>query len=96
MLNTDIILMVGLPASGKSLITNDYLKLGYTILSLDKKTMSTATETATLDREMKKGNKVVIDNTNTTILTRSKFIDFAKKNNFTFLQWLRILIKLLN
>jgi len=83
MLKTDIILMVGLPASGKSLITQNYEKLGYTTLSLDKKTMSCATETATLDREIKKGNKVIIDNTNATSLTRSKFIDFAKKNNLT-------------
>lgn len=83
MLNTNIILMVGLPASGKSLITKEYEKLGYTIISCDKKTMTCATETASLDREIKKNSKVVIDNTNTTLLTRGKFIDFAKKNDFT-------------
>ena len=83
MLSTDIILMVGLPASGKSLIVEDYEKLGYTILSLDKKTMFSATETASLDKEVKKGNKVVIDNTNITLDIRKKFIDFAKNNNLT-------------
>lgn len=83
MLKSDIILMVGLPASGKSSIAENYEKAGYTILSLDKKIMSSATETATLEKEIKKGNKVVVDNTNTTILVRSKFIDFAKKNNLT-------------
>ena len=83
MLKTDIILMMGLPASGKSSITQKYEELGYVVLSLDKKTMSSATETATLDREIEKGNKVVIDNTNTTIVVRKKFIDCAKKHNLT-------------
>jgi D-glycero-D-manno-heptose 1,7-bisphosphate phosphatase len=75
--------MVGLPASGKSQITQDYEKLGYVTISLDKKTMASATETFSLEQQTKKGNKVVIDNTNTTLVTRQKFIDFAKKNNLT-------------
>ena len=75
--------MVGLPASGKSSLVTKYEELGYVTLSLDKKTMSTATETATLAREIKKGNKVVIDNTNTTSEKRKIFIDFAKNNNLT-------------
>ena len=83
MLETDIILMVGLPASGKSTLVKQYENLGYVILSRDKKTMSTATETASLNKEIKKGNKVVIDNTNTLLDTREKFIDFAKNNDLT-------------
>ena len=75
--------MVGLPASGKSSLVTKYEELGYVTLSLDKKTMSTATETATLAREIKKGNKVVIDNTNTTAEKRKIFIDFAKNNSLT-------------
>jgi len=82
MLSTNIILMVGLPASGKSLITKEYENLGYKIISLDKKTMHSATETTTLEREIK-NNKIVVDNTNTTLETRKVFIDFAKNNNFT-------------
>lgn len=83
MLSTNIVLMAGLPASGKSTITEKYAELGYTVLSLDKKSMTCATETASLDREIKKGNKVVIDNTNTLLLTRMKFVDYAKSNNLT-------------
>ncbi len=83
MLSTDIILMAGLPASGKSSIVKDYEKLGYITLSLDKKTMFSASETATLDKEVKKRNKVIIDNTNTVLTNRKKFIDFAKANNLT-------------
>jgi D-glycero-D-manno-heptose 1,7-bisphosphate phosphatase len=83
MLTTKIILMVGLPASGKSLLTNEYEKLGYTTLSLDKKTMFSATDTAALDKELKRSDKVIIDNTNTTLVTRKKFIDYAKNNNLT-------------
>jgi len=83
MLKTDIVVMMGLPASGKSSITKKYEELGYIVLSLDKKTMSSATETAALNREIEKGNKVIIDNTNTTLITRKKFIDCAKTNNLT-------------
>ena len=83
MISTNIVLMVGLPASGKSLLVQEYEKLGYSVLSLDKKTMFSATETATLDKELKKSDKIVIDNTNITLDIRKKFIDFAKTNNLT-------------
>lgn len=83
MLKTNIILMVGLPASGKSTIVKQYENLGYVAISRDKKTMSTATETASLTKEIKKGNNVIIDNTNTLLSTRKIFIDFAKNNNLT-------------
>ena len=83
MLSTDIILMVGLPASGKSSLVTKYEELGYITLSFDKKTMFSATETASLAKEVKKGNKVIIDNTNTTAEKRKIFIDFAKNSNLT-------------
>lgn len=83
MLSNDIILMAGLPASGKSQISKQYEELGYKILSLDKKTMYIAGDTAVVEKEIKNGNKVVIDNTNTVAVTRKKFIDFAKSNNLT-------------
>jgi D-glycero-D-manno-heptose 1,7-bisphosphate phosphatase len=83
MLTTNIILMAGLPASGKSQFVQKYKDLGYVILSLDAKTMSYASDTATLEREINKGNKVVIDNTNTVASNRKVFIDFAKRNNLT-------------
>ena len=83
MLTTDIILMIGLPASGKSSISKEYENLGYTIISCDKKTMSSAIETVSLDREIKRGKKVVIDNTNTTKETRKRFIDYAQAHNLT-------------
>ena len=83
MISTNIVLMVGLPASGKSVLVQEYEKLGYSVLSLDKKTMFSATETATLDKELKKSDKVVIDNTNISLKIRKTFIDFAKNNNLT-------------
>lgn len=83
MLTTNIILMAGLPASGKSHFVQKYKDLGYVILSLDAKTMSNAADTATLEREVNKGNNVVIDNTNTVLSNRKAFIDFAKRNNLT-------------
>lgn len=83
MLSTNVILMSGLPASGKSTITKQYEDLGYKILSLDKKTMFSATETASLEKELNLGNKVVIDNTNTLSDVRKKFIDCTKNHNLT-------------
>lgn len=83
MLTTNIILMVGLPASGKSQFVQKYKDAEYTILSLDTKTMSYAADIVTLEHEINKGNKVVIDNTNTVASNRKVFIDFAKHNNLT-------------
>jgi histidinol-phosphate phosphatase family protein len=83
MLNTDIVLMAGLPASGKSTIVINYASLGYTILSLDQKTMSSGTDINALDREINKHASVVIDNTNTVAEIRKVFIDYAKSKNLT-------------
>lgn len=77
----DIVLMVGLPASGKSTIVKEYENQGYVIISLDKKTMRSAVDLEPLNDELNKGNKVVIDNTNTTKETRKVFVDYSKRNN---------------
>jgi D-glycero-D-manno-heptose 1,7-bisphosphate phosphatase len=83
MLSTDVILMAGLPASGKTSITKQYEDLGYKVLSLDKKNMYCATETASLEKELNLGNKVVIDNTNSLSDVRKRFIDCVKNHNMT-------------
>lgn len=79
MLKNNIILMCGLPASGKSTLVYEYEKLGYTIVSCDLKTMSNATDIIPLRGH----NKIVIDNTNTVAATRKVFIDYAKMHNLS-------------
>lgn len=79
MLKNDIILMCGLPASGKSSLVYEYEKLGYTIFSCDSKTMTNAADIISL----RGYNKIVIDNTNTIATTRKIFIDYAKKHNLS-------------
>ena len=90
MLNKDIILMVGLPCSGKSTYVEKYEKTGYTILSRDKKTMSSSVDTKSINIQIKKGNnKIVIDNTNITKDIRKIFINYAMLNNLTIgIHWI--------
>lgn len=90
MLNKDIILMVGLPGSGKSTYVEKYEKTGYTILSMDKNTMTSSFDTHSINLQIKKGNnKIVIDNTNITKDIRKIFINYAMSNNLTIgIHWI--------
>ena len=76
MLDTNIVIMVGLPASGKSSLVKEYENNGYSIISND----SNKTNIQSLIR---KTNKIVVDNTNTKRELRESYIKLAHDNNLT-------------
>ncbi len=79
--NTDIVLMQGLPASGKSSLNYLYEKKGYKIISRDK--MGCSMVGVLNHIRQYKLSKVVIDATFPTFESRTLFINFAIEKGFT-------------
>jgi len=79
--NTDIVLMQGLPASGKSSLNVFYREKGYKILSRDKMNVSMLK----VLEKIRTFNitKVVVDATFSTTESRKPFIDYAKEKGLT-------------
>ncbi|CAD7087902.1 unnamed protein product [Hermetia illucens] len=79
----EIIIMVGLPGSGKSFFARQYLQpLGYEVVNRD--TLGNAQACISLcEKNISIQKSVVIDNTNVDIETRSRFISIAKSKNIT-------------
>jgi bifunctional polynucleotide phosphatase/kinase len=80
--NKMIIMMVGLPGSGKSLFVKDNLEnIGYFRINMDilktKKRCLTESE-----KLLKQNLNLVIDNTNPDKISRKEYIDLAKKYNY--------------
>lgn len=81
--NKEMIIMVGIPGSGKSSFVKKFIKpQNYEIINRDTfKTMPLCLSECT--KYLKSGKSVVIDNTNPSIEAREKFISLAKQNNYT-------------
>ena len=76
----ELILMVGLPASGKSTIAKRFFK-DYVYINMD--ILKTKSKCLKLAKESIKNNKsIVIDNTNIDKKTRKEYIDIAKESNY--------------
>lgn len=75
---SDIVLMHGLPASGKSSLNEIYKNVGYQIISRDSLGISMD---KVLERIKNNRNKIVIDATFPTPESRKPFIDYAKHSN---------------
>jgi len=88
LIKKEMVIMVGFPGAGKSLIARDIQNLGYTenliydIISRD--------QLSSMDKCMKYCNKllnfglnVIIDNTNPDVMSRQKFIKLGKKYGYT-------------
>lgn len=78
---SEIIMFVGLPASGKSTTAKKYEKKGYVRLNKDSIGGKIANLVPLMVDEIKKGNNVILDNTHCTIEHRKHFIAAAKANN---------------
>lgn len=75
-----LVLMCGFPASGKSYYSTKYLK-DFSYINQD--TLKTANKCLKeCTKNMSKGLNIVIDNTNTTLESRAKYIDLANKHNY--------------
>jgi len=78
---SDVILIMGGPASGKSTLSNDFIKQDYVYLNRDKAGGKVASLLPTLRKTLATGSNVVIDNLFPTIESRKPFIDVCKENN---------------
>lgn len=81
--NTHLIVFCGLPASGKSTFYSKYLKhLNYNHVSRDQlKTMDSCVRKA--ERHLIEKQNCVIDNTNLEVDSRLKWIQLARKHDFS-------------
>jgi bifunctional polynucleotide phosphatase/kinase len=76
-----LIFFIGSPASGKSTYYETHLtKLGLTYLSNDTFNGTPAKFNKEIDRNLKEGKNVIVDNTNASSKTREKLIQIASKN----------------
>ena len=76
----EMIIMVGVPASGKSTFSRKFERLGYEIVN--RGTLKTIPKCQKVAREsLEKGKSVVIDNTNPGRDARENFISIAKEMN---------------
>lgn len=82
-LNTDIILLGGGPASGKSTKAQDYKYEGYSIFNRDRENCSMKELAKKVEKHLKSNKQIVVDATLPTKEVRQLFIDIAKENNLT-------------
>ncbi len=78
---SEVKMVVGYPASGKSTVTKDLIKKGAVSLNRDTEGGTIVGLLPKLEALLKNGKDVVLDNTFPTIEVRKPFIDLAKKYN---------------
>ncbi|XP_022101659.1 bifunctional polynucleotide phosphatase/kinase-like [Acanthaster planci] len=78
----ELVIMVGLPASGKSSFVKKYL-LPHGYVHVNRDTLTTPAKCLAATKEaIKNGQSVVIDNTNPSVSARSDYIDLATKAKY--------------
>lgn len=80
---SEIILISGLPASGKTTVCQPYVNRGFTRLNRDTEGGKVKDLLQKLEAEIIKKNNVVLDNTFATTEIRKPFIELAKKHKAT-------------
>jgi HAD superfamily hydrolase (TIGR01662 family) len=78
---SEVKMVVGYPASGKSTVTKDLIKKGAVSLNRDTEGGTIVGLLPKLEALLKDGKDVVLDNTFPTIEVRKPFIDLAKQYN---------------
>jgi HAD superfamily hydrolase (TIGR01662 family) len=78
---SEVKMVVGYPASGKSTVTKDLIKKGAVSLNRDTEGGTIVSLLPKLETLIKDGKDVVLDNTFPTIEVRKPFIELAKKYN---------------
>jgi aryl-alcohol dehydrogenase-like predicted oxidoreductase len=80
-LDTDVVLVMGIPGAGKSRVAEEYVARGYVRLNRDERGGSLRELADTLDEELSSGTRrVVLDNTYLTRAARSHVIDAASRH----------------
>ena len=77
----EVVLIMGAMASGKSSLSDSYIKQDYVYLNRDTEGGKIASLLPKLESTLKIGSNVVLDNTFPTIEVRKPFIDLCKKMN---------------
>ena len=77
----ELILMIGIQASGKTTFTNTHFANTHTIISLDK-LKTRYQEKLKINQEISQNKNVVIDNTNVTKAEREIYIKIAKQKSY--------------
>jgi HAD superfamily hydrolase (TIGR01662 family) len=73
-----VVMIVGYPASGKSSLTEKYIKQGFHSLNRDTEGGKISSLVPKMEDILAQGTYVVLDNTFATVLERKQFIDAAK------------------
>ena len=82
----ECIILIGIPASGKTLFYND--KLSDTHLRINLDTLGRRSrEMSIFETAVKTKTKICIDNTNLTIKNRQKYIPLLKKMNYKIIAY---------
>ncbi len=78
----EVVMIVGMPASGKTTLAHDYAARGYVRLNRDERGGSLLSLARALDRELGAGAaRVVLDNTYATRAARAPVIEVAKRHD---------------
>jgi len=75
----NVILVLGFPASGKTTVTEQFLNEGYFRLNRDTVGGKLNSLLPEMERQLKNGSNIVLDNLFATQTSRKPFIDLAKK-----------------
>jgi len=79
MAKSDVVMVLGAPASGKSSLSEGFIQRGYEHLNRDKAGGSVAALAPQLDSFISAGKNVVLDNLFATAESRKPFLDVCKK-----------------
>jgi len=86
---SDVVMIVGYPASGKSTVAQEYIDKGYIHLNRDKVGGKVLDLIPLFDKALENSENVVLDNTFPTISSREAFIQIAQaKGVKIFCDWL--------
>lgn len=77
----EIIVLIGIPGSGKSTFYDSHLGNSHERVSLDI-VRTRKCEDKLLNKLFQRRAKIVIDNTNPSVLIRRKYIELAKRNRY--------------
>ncbi len=83
----EIIVLTGIPAAGKSTLTQRIQCSGHVRVNLDSLNGNRNREDELIAECLKAGRSFVVDNTNTTVERRKKYIDIAKKHGIKVISY---------